>query len=75
MKWHVKTLLKDLDMAQALAQQMHSAVPMAGLGAQLMRLHASQGFSDSDPSTLVLQYEAKYEAVRQPYFALHRSAF
>ncbi len=58
-KWHVKTLLKDLDMAQALAQQMHSAVPMAGLGAQLMRLHASQGFSDSDPSTLVLQYEGK----------------
>ncbi|MEN9464572.1 MAG: hypothetical protein RL217_753 [Pseudomonadota bacterium] len=58
-KWHVKTLLKDLDMAQALARQMHSAVPMAGLGAQLMRLHASQGFSDSDPSTLVMQYEGK----------------
>lgn len=58
-KWHVKTLLKDLDMANSLARQMHSAVPMAGLGAQLMRLHASQGFGDSDPSTLVMQYEGK----------------
>ncbi|MFY9179862.1 MAG: NAD(P)-dependent oxidoreductase [Venatoribacter sp.] len=56
-KWRVKTLLKDLDMANALAKSMHSSVPMAGLGAELMRLHSSKGFAEQDPSTLVLQYK------------------
>lgn len=55
-KWHVKTLLKDLDMAKVLAQSMHSATPMAALGAEIMRLHASQGYNNSDPSTLVNLY-------------------
>lgn len=55
-KWHVKTLLKDLDMAKVLAQSIQSATPMAGLGAEIMRLHASQGYNDSDPSTLVNLY-------------------
>lgn len=58
-KWHVKTLLKDLDMANTLAKNRQSATPMAGLGAQLMRLHASQGYQDSDPSTLVNLYAEK----------------
>lgn len=57
-KWHVKTLLKDLDMANVLAKNMNSAVPMAGLGAELMRQHASRGFADQDPATLVAMYEA-----------------
>lgn len=56
-KWHVKTLLKDLDMANTLAQQNGSAVPMAGLGAELMRQHGSQGNLDRDPATCITLYE------------------
>jgi 3-hydroxyisobutyrate dehydrogenase len=57
-KWHVKTLLKDLDMANTLAKDNASAVPMAGLGAELMRLHAGKGFNNSDPSTFIEMYSA-----------------
>jgi 3-hydroxyisobutyrate dehydrogenase len=57
-KWHVKTLLKDLDMANSLAKGNLSSIPMAGLGAELMRLHASKGFNESDPSTLIEMYLA-----------------
>ena len=57
-KWHVKTLLKDLDMGGDLGKALGSATPMAGLGAQLMRQHASNGFADKDPATLVTLYEA-----------------
>lgn len=56
-KWHVKTLLKDLDMANALAKTMGSAVPMAGLGAELMRQHGSRGYLDQDPCTLIDLYK------------------
>lgn len=55
-KWHVKTLLKDLDMANGLAKDNLSSIPMAGLGAELMRLHASKGFNDSDPATFIEMY-------------------
>lgn len=58
-KWHVKTLLKDLDMANSLAKDNLSAIPMAGLGAELMRQHASKGFNDSDPCTLIELYQAQ----------------
>lgn len=58
-KWHVKTLLKDLDMANNLSVGMQSATPMSGLGAEIMRLHASQGNSEKDPSTLVSLYREK----------------
>lgn len=58
-KWHVKTLLKDLDMAKHLAKTVQSSTPMAGLGAELMRLHGSQGNMDRDPCTLIEQYLAK----------------
>lgn len=57
-KWHVKTLLKDLDMAKVLAKNNASATPLAGLGAELMRLHASKGFNDRDPATLIEMYLA-----------------
>lgn len=57
-KWHVKTLLKDLDMANVLAKDVGSAIPMAGLGAELMRQHASKGFAEKDPATFVAMYEA-----------------
>lgn len=58
-KWHVKTLLKDLDMANALAKTMGSAVPMAGLGAELMRQHGSRGYLEQDPCTLVELYASQ----------------
>lgn len=58
-KWHVKTLLKDLDMAKVLAKNNESSTPLAGLGAELMRLHASKGFNECDPSTLIDMYLAK----------------
>jgi 3-hydroxyisobutyrate dehydrogenase len=56
-KWHVKTLLKDLDMAKQLATNANSAIPMAGLGAELMRQHANNGFAEQDPATLITLYE------------------
>lgn len=61
-KWHVKTLLKDLDMAADLARTIGSATPMAGLGAELMRQHASRGYRDQDPATLIALYSAADDA-------------
>lgn len=55
-KWRVKTLLKDLNMAGDLAAAHASAIPMSGLAAQLMQLHGSRGFLEQDPSTLVKLY-------------------
>jgi 3-hydroxyisobutyrate dehydrogenase len=55
-KWHVKTLLKDLDMAVEYSKKNQSSTPMSALAAQLMRLHASNGFSTKDPSTLINLY-------------------
>ncbi|WP_296270843.1 NAD(P)-dependent oxidoreductase [Pseudomonas sp. UBA6323] len=58
-KWHVRTLLKDLDTAVKLSREQGSATPMSGLAAQLMRLHGSQGNLERDPATLV-------ELLREP---------
>lgn len=55
-KWHVRTLLKDLDTAVKLSQQVGSATPLSGLAAQLMRQHGSQGNLERDPATLVQLY-------------------
>lgn len=55
-KWHVRTLLKDLDMANKLSQEQGNATPMSGLAAQLMRMHASQGNLNCDPATLIRLY-------------------
>ena len=52
-KWHVRTLLKDLDTAVQLSRDEGSATPMTGLAAQLMRLHGRHGNLENDPSTLV----------------------
>jgi len=43
-KWHVRTLLKDLDTAVKFSREVGSATPISGLAAQLMRLHGAQGF-------------------------------
>ncbi|WP_437880742.1 NAD(P)-dependent oxidoreductase [Pseudomonas sp. LRF_L74] len=55
-KWHVRTLLKDLDTAVQISRQQGAATPMTGLAAQLMRLHGAQGHLHSDPATLVQMY-------------------
>jgi 3-hydroxyisobutyrate dehydrogenase len=55
-KWRVKTLLKDLNMAVDLSVKQGCAIPMSGLAAQLMQLHAAQGYLEQDPSTLIKLY-------------------
>ncbi|WOE80903.1 NAD(P)-dependent oxidoreductase [Pseudomonas protegens] len=55
-KWHVRTLLKDLDGAVKFSQEQGSATPISGLAAQLMRLHGGQGYLEQDPATLVRLY-------------------
>lgn len=52
-QWRVKTLLKDLHMAVDLARSQGRAIPMSGLAAQLMQLHASNGYLEQDTSTLI----------------------
>jgi 3-hydroxyisobutyrate dehydrogenase len=52
-KWRIKTLLKDLNMAVDLSNKQGSAIPMSGLAAQLMQLHGSHGYLEHDPSTLI----------------------
>ncbi len=52
-KWRVKTLLKDLNMAVDLSVKQGNAIPMSGLAAQLMQLHGSHGYLEQDPSTLI----------------------
>lgn len=55
-KWHVRTLLKDLDGAVKFSREQGSATPISGLAAQLMRLHGAQGYLEQDPATLVRLY-------------------
>lgn len=55
-KWHVRTLLKDLDGAVRFSREQGSATPISGLAAQLMRLHGGQGYLEQDPATLVQLY-------------------
>lgn len=57
--WHLRTLLKDLDMAVAQSQRTGTATPMSGLAAQLMRAHAGHGHAERDPATLVEAYRRK----------------
>jgi 3-hydroxyisobutyrate dehydrogenase len=65
-KWHVRTLLKDLDTAVKLSQQVGSATPLSGLAAQLMRQHGSQGNLERDPATLVQMYRKPQHQGSQP---------
>jgi 3-hydroxyisobutyrate dehydrogenase len=65
-KWHVRTLLKDLDTAVKLSHEIGSATPLSGLAAQLMRLHGSQGHLERDPATLVQLYREPQQQEPQP---------
>ncbi|NOS75538.1 MAG: NAD(P)-dependent oxidoreductase [Methyloglobulus sp.] len=55
-KWRVKTLLKDLNMAVDISKQQGNAIPMSGLAAQLLQLHGSSGYLEQDPATLIKLY-------------------
>ena len=55
-KWRVKTLLKDLNMAVDLSIKQGNAVPMSALASQLMQLHGSHGYLEQDPATLIKLY-------------------
>ncbi len=55
-KWRVKTLLKDLNMAVDLSIKQGTAAPMSALAAQLMQLHGSRGYLEQDPATLIKLY-------------------
>ncbi|ATJ82306.1 NAD(P)-dependent oxidoreductase [Halomonas beimenensis] len=54
--WHLRTLLKDLDMAVAQSGRVTSATPMSALAAQLMRAQAARGRGEADPAILVEAY-------------------
>ncbi len=58
-KWRVKTLLKDLNMAIDLSTQQGNSIPISGIVAQLMQLHGNQGFSEQDPATLIQLFTKK----------------
>lgn len=52
-KWRVKTLLKDLNMALDLSIKQGNAMPMSALAAQLMQMHGRNGYLEQDPATLI----------------------
>ncbi|MGZ5051423.1 MAG: NAD(P)-dependent oxidoreductase [Methylobacter sp.] len=56
-KWRVKTLLKDLNMAVDLSVKQGNAIPMSALASQLMQLHGSHGYLEQDPATLIKLYK------------------
>ncbi len=58
-KWRVKTLLKDLNMAKEIAMIQGNEIPMSTLAAQLLQQHGDQGFLEQDPSTLIKLYSKK----------------
>ena len=58
-KWRVQTLLKDLNMAQTLAEKQGNSIPMSDLAADLMQCHAANGYAEQDPATLIKLYGAK----------------
>lgn len=55
-KWHVDTLLKDLDMAEDLAGMMGSDTPMTKLACNLMQRYSDQGYGKKDPANLIRCY-------------------
>lgn len=57
-QWKVQTLLKDLDNAVALAKENTSGTPISALASQLLRLHAAQGASLEDLSSVVRMFKS-----------------
>ena len=55
-KWHVKTLLKDLTMASDLTEAMAGNTPMAQLAKNLMQQFSDDGYAEKDPCCLIEPY-------------------
>lgn len=55
-QWKVQTLLKDLDMGNALAERTASPSPLAQAAAALMRRHGEAGHLADDLSSLILHF-------------------
>lgn len=53
---HIRTMLKDLDTAQALARETDTAMPMTAMAAELHRLMVQRGFADDDGTALAKLY-------------------
>lgn len=53
-KWHVRTLLKDLNTAVKVGAAHSASLPITTHAAALMDTHAKAGFAAQDPATLVL---------------------
>jgi 3-hydroxyisobutyrate dehydrogenase len=56
LKWKVRTLLKDLGSAVAVAKQFGRCVPMSEMGLEVFEQHGLQGYLDQDVSTLIQRY-------------------
>ncbi len=55
-KWHTKTLAKDLDLAAAMADSNKGDTPIAKLAQSLMRQYCEEGYADLDPAQLIKVY-------------------
>lgn len=55
-KWHIKTLLKDLDLAAQLSGKSGAQTPLTSLVQKMMQEHAEAGFLNADPATLIKRY-------------------
>lgn len=58
-KWHVRTLLKDLNTAAKVAAEHAATIPMSTQALALMKNHGEAGFMEADPATLVNLYRPK----------------
>ena len=56
MKWHVKTLLKDLALAEKMCGEQGADTPLTQLTQTLMQAHGEAGYLDADPATLIRLY-------------------
>lgn len=55
-KWHTKTLAKDLDLAAAMTESNAINTPIAKLAQSLMRQYCEEGYADLDPAQLIKVY-------------------
>ncbi len=55
-KWHTKTLAKDLDLAAVMAESNAGDTPIAKLAQSLMRQYCDEGYADLDPAQLIKVY-------------------
>jgi 3-hydroxyisobutyrate dehydrogenase len=55
-KWHVKTLAKDLDLAAVMSHTNDGETPISSLAQRLMRQYSDEGYAEKDPANLIKAY-------------------